>query len=234
MSARPFSTPTRRCESGQSSGIDQGSRRRHASGKVDLLVILGGNPAYDAPADLDFADVLKNGKTPLRVHLGLYQNETAELCQWHVNQAHELEVLGRRARLRWHGQHYSAADRSSLWRQEQQTNSSLCFPDKPDATGYDLVRALLAEAAHRRRLRAVLAQVSARRLDRGNGITPRKQVKASDAAGRWSPAPDRHPVVQGLIPAGIATPSSSTSAATPPSTTDNSPTTAGCRNCPSR
>ncbi len=61
------------------------------AGKVDLLVILGGNPAYDAPADLEFADALKNGKVPLRVHLGLYQNETAELCQWHVNQAHYLE-----------------------------------------------------------------------------------------------------------------------------------------------
>ncbi|MGA7925044.1 MAG: TAT-variant-translocated molybdopterin oxidoreductase [Candidatus Sulfotelmatobacter sp.] len=64
------------------------------AGKVDLLVVLGGNPAYDAPADLDFANVLKNGKIPLRVHLGLYQNETAELCQWHVNQAHELEAWG--------------------------------------------------------------------------------------------------------------------------------------------
>jgi MoCo/4Fe-4S cofactor protein with predicted Tat translocation signal len=63
-------------------------------GKVDLLVILGGNPAYDAPSDLDFAGVLKNGKIPLRVHLGLYQNETAELCQWHINQAHELEAWG--------------------------------------------------------------------------------------------------------------------------------------------
>jgi MoCo/4Fe-4S cofactor protein with predicted Tat translocation signal len=63
-----------------------------SSGKVDLLVILGGNPAYDAPADLDFADILKNCKVPLRVHLGLYQNETAELCQWHINQAHELEA----------------------------------------------------------------------------------------------------------------------------------------------
>jgi len=61
------------------------------AGKVDLLVILGGNPAYDAPADLDFANALKNGKIPLRVHLGLYQNETAELCQWHINQTHELE-----------------------------------------------------------------------------------------------------------------------------------------------
>jgi len=63
-------------------------------GGVDLLVIVGGNPAYDAPADLDFANVLKNGRIPLRVYLGLYQNETAELCQWHINQAHELEAWG--------------------------------------------------------------------------------------------------------------------------------------------
>jgi MoCo/4Fe-4S cofactor protein with predicted Tat translocation signal len=65
-----------------------------SAGKVDLLVILGGNPAYDAPADLDFASLLKSNKVPLRVHLGLYQNETAELCQWHINQAHELEAWG--------------------------------------------------------------------------------------------------------------------------------------------
>jgi len=64
------------------------------AGKVDFLVILGGNPAYDAPADLGFADLLKNGRIPLRVHHGLYQNETAELCQWHVNQTHELEAWG--------------------------------------------------------------------------------------------------------------------------------------------
>jgi MoCo/4Fe-4S cofactor protein with predicted Tat translocation signal len=63
-------------------------------GKVDLLVILGGNPAYDAPAELNFAELLKSNKVPVRVHLGLYQNETAELCQWHVNQAHELEAWG--------------------------------------------------------------------------------------------------------------------------------------------
>ena len=54
------------------------------AGKVDLLVILGGNPVYDAPTDLNFADALTNSKIPLRVHHGLYQNETAELCQWHV------------------------------------------------------------------------------------------------------------------------------------------------------
>jgi len=63
-------------------------------GKVDLLVIMGGNPAYDAPADFGFADALKNGGIPLRMHLGLYNDETAELCHWHVNQAHYLESWG--------------------------------------------------------------------------------------------------------------------------------------------
>ncbi|MGA3342270.1 MAG: TAT-variant-translocated molybdopterin oxidoreductase, partial [Methylocella sp.] len=64
------------------------------AGRVDLLVIIGGNPAYDAPADLEFAELLKSNKAPLRVHLGLYQDETALLCQWHINQTHELETWG--------------------------------------------------------------------------------------------------------------------------------------------
>jgi molybdopterin-containing oxidoreductase family iron-sulfur binding subunit len=64
------------------------------AGRVDMLFILGGNPAYDAPADLGFADALKNTNIPMRVHLGLYQDETAELCQWHVNEAHYLESWG--------------------------------------------------------------------------------------------------------------------------------------------
>jgi len=64
------------------------------AGKVDILFIMGGNPAYDAPADLAFADALKNTNIPMRVHLGLYQDETAELCQWHVNEAHYLESWG--------------------------------------------------------------------------------------------------------------------------------------------
>ncbi len=64
------------------------------AGKVDLLIILGGNPAYDAPADLNFAETLKNSKVPLRIHYGLYQDETAELCHWHVPATHELESWG--------------------------------------------------------------------------------------------------------------------------------------------
>jgi len=51
-------------------------------GKVDLLVILGGNPVYTAPADLNFADAL--GKAQLRVHLSLYEDETSALCHWQI------------------------------------------------------------------------------------------------------------------------------------------------------
>jgi len=62
------------------------------AGKVDLLVIMGGNPVYDAPADLGFGDALKNSNISLRIHHGLYQNETSEYCHWHVNEAHYLEA----------------------------------------------------------------------------------------------------------------------------------------------
>ena len=60
-----------------------------AAGKVGFLVILGGNPVFDAPADLEFGKAME--KVDLRVHLGLYEDETSRLCHWHVAQAHELE-----------------------------------------------------------------------------------------------------------------------------------------------
>src|SRR4030095_9365317 len=59
---------------------------------VECLLILGANPVYDAPADLDFAGALQ--QVALRVHLGLYADETARLCHWHVPAAHHLERWG--------------------------------------------------------------------------------------------------------------------------------------------
>jgi molybdopterin-containing oxidoreductase family iron-sulfur binding subunit len=60
------------------------------AGRVELLMVLGGNPVYTAPADLDFAAAMD--KVKLRVHLGLYEDETAVLSHWHVPQAHPLEA----------------------------------------------------------------------------------------------------------------------------------------------
>ncbi len=59
------------------------------AGKVATLVIIDANPVYDAPVDLEFAKGME--KVGLRVHLGLYADETAELCHWHVPAAHPLE-----------------------------------------------------------------------------------------------------------------------------------------------
>ena len=62
------------------------------AGKVETLLILGANPAYSAPADVRFAERIKNVR--LRIHLGLYEDETAALCHWHLPEAHAFESWG--------------------------------------------------------------------------------------------------------------------------------------------
>jgi MoCo/4Fe-4S cofactor protein with predicted Tat translocation signal len=59
---------------------------------VKALVILGGNPVYDAPADLDFTGALAQVGTT--IHLSQYEDETSAKCSWHVPQAHFLEAWG--------------------------------------------------------------------------------------------------------------------------------------------
>ncbi|MGI8436692.1 MAG: TAT-variant-translocated molybdopterin oxidoreductase, partial [Chthoniobacterales bacterium] len=58
-------------------------------GVVELLVILGGNPVYDAPVDFDFVGALQ--KVKLRVHHTLQVNETSAGCDWQVPATHFLE-----------------------------------------------------------------------------------------------------------------------------------------------
>ena len=61
-------------------------------GQVRTLLVLGANPIYSAPADIDLAGLVKKVKTS--IHLGMYRDETAEVCQWHIPQAHPLESWG--------------------------------------------------------------------------------------------------------------------------------------------
>ncbi len=60
------------------------------AGAVKMLVILGGNPTYNTPADVRL-DADRLNKVPFKVHLGRYRDETGELCQWHVSEKHYLE-----------------------------------------------------------------------------------------------------------------------------------------------
>lgn len=62
------------------------------SGKVDVLFVFGGNPVYTAPVVSGFAEGLK--RVGFKARLGLYEDETSALCEWHVPEAHELETWG--------------------------------------------------------------------------------------------------------------------------------------------
>jgi molybdopterin-containing oxidoreductase family iron-sulfur binding subunit len=62
------------------------------AGRVSVLLIVGGNPVYTAPVDLNFGELLRN--IEFTVHLSLYNDETSALCKWHIPEAHYLESWG--------------------------------------------------------------------------------------------------------------------------------------------
>ena len=62
------------------------------TGEVNFLVVLGGNPVYNAPADIDFTAKMR--KVPDVVCLGLYHDETSEKASWHLPETHFLETWG--------------------------------------------------------------------------------------------------------------------------------------------
>ncbi|MBL0176584.1 MAG: TAT-variant-translocated molybdopterin oxidoreductase [Ignavibacteria bacterium] len=62
------------------------------AGKVQTLVMLGGNPAYHAPADLGFAQALPGVRTA--IHASPHADETSALCAWHIPLHHYLESWG--------------------------------------------------------------------------------------------------------------------------------------------
>ncbi len=107
------------------------------AGKVDMLVMVEGNPVYDAPADLNFPDAI--GKAPLRIHFGLYQDETAAHAHWHVNEAYYLES--------WSDARTFDGTASivqpliaPLYNGRSVHEFLAVFQDQPDASAYDLVR----------------------------------------------------------------------------------------------
>jgi len=64
------------------------------AGRVDLLVIIGGNPVHNTPLDLKLDFNRLDPKVKLRVHLSEYKDETSDVCHWHVPAAHYLESWG--------------------------------------------------------------------------------------------------------------------------------------------
>ena len=80
-------------EADAESSVDAVRSAAAAMKRASTVMILGGNPVYDAPADLKFAEALgRDGLTS--IHLSSHRNETSELCTLHVNEAHPLEAWG--------------------------------------------------------------------------------------------------------------------------------------------
>jgi len=75
-------------------GVEQLAELAGAIGSsaIGTLLIVGGNPVYDAPVDLQFGEAIERvGRT---FHFSYYDNETTEKCKVHGNLAHGLESWG--------------------------------------------------------------------------------------------------------------------------------------------
>ena len=107
------------------------------AGAVDVLLILGGNPAFNAPVELGMRDRLKKAK--LRVRLGLYDDETSEVCQWQINETHFLETWGD-ARAFDGTVSIQQPLIQPLYNGRSATQMLQMFTDQPDASAYEMVK----------------------------------------------------------------------------------------------
>ncbi len=108
------------------------------AGAVEMLVIVGGNPVYTSPADLKLdADRMK--KVPMAVHLSLYEDETSELCHWHIPETHYLEAWGD-ARAFDGTVTLMQPLITPLYNGKSPYEFLAAFTERPERTGYDIVR----------------------------------------------------------------------------------------------
>ena len=86
--------------------------KRMETGAISTLLILGGNPVYNAPPDLKFGEALQ--KVPDSIHSAIYEDENLAALHLAPFAGTLSGVLGRRKDLRRHGEHRPAADRAAL------------------------------------------------------------------------------------------------------------------------
>ncbi|HEX8722435.1 MAG TPA: TAT-variant-translocated molybdopterin oxidoreductase, partial [Pyrinomonadaceae bacterium] len=108
------------------------------AGAVDILVVVGGNPVYTTPADLKL-DAARMKKVRLAVHLSPYDDETSELCQWHIPETHFLETWGD-ARAFDGTVTIQQPLITPLYNGKSAYELLAAFTDNPDRRSYDIVR----------------------------------------------------------------------------------------------
>ena len=162
------------------------------AGTVDFLLIMGANPVYTAPADLNFVESVR--KVPLRAHLGLYEDETAAVCQWHIPETHFLEM--------WSD--VRSADGTvtiiqplvaPLYNGKSAHEVMAAFTDMPERSGYDIVREFwsaqqgLSTAAEPSTATAAAGQPAAGQPATPGADAPAGQNQPAPAAGAQAGAP---------------------------------------------
>ena len=107
------------------------------AGAVEILVVLGENPVYTAPVDLNFAE--RYQKAGLSVYLSAYTDETAQLSTWHIPVTHFLEMWGD---LRAYDGTVSLIQPliEPLYNGKSPHELLAVFLGQADASGYDIVR----------------------------------------------------------------------------------------------
>jgi MoCo/4Fe-4S cofactor protein with predicted Tat translocation signal len=108
------------------------------AGAVELLVIVGGNPVYNTPADLKL-DEARMKKVPRAVHLSLYEDETSEFCHWHIPETHFLETWSD-ARAFDGTVSIMQPLIAPLYNGKSAHELLAAFSDRPERSSYDLVR----------------------------------------------------------------------------------------------
>ena len=69
------------------------------NGSAKVVLMLGGNPAFSAPADVKFGErlekaVLRQRNPLVAIHLSIDDNETSANSTWHIPETHYLESWG--------------------------------------------------------------------------------------------------------------------------------------------
>ena len=152
-----------------------------AAGRVETLIIIGGNPVYNAPGDLRFANRMAG--VPLTIHLSQFVDETSALATWHIPQAHPLESWG----------DARAFDGTAsiiqpliepLYGGKTANELLAAMLGQPDADSYDLVRTFWVERIGETNWKIALAQGVI-----ANTAAPVITPELNEAAIRAAPIP---------------------------------------------
>jgi MoCo/4Fe-4S cofactor protein with predicted Tat translocation signal len=113
------------------------------AGKVDVLIMMGVNPVYEAPVDLDFEKALSgmSGQQDKHViQLSIYKNDTTDYCHWHLPETHYLEAW---SDVRSYDGTVTIIQPliQPLYDGKSAHELLAVFTDQPGASSYDLVRA---------------------------------------------------------------------------------------------